>query len=91
MTSELNRNLPEDPEVNDRKRVKRAAREVSKDMLRGHIPENKTVCPEDERTCLLTLESFGFKPFLFTMAYIQIGLTLRVQKPRFSTEWEYDG
>ena len=31
--------------MNDRKRVKRAAQEVSKDMLRGHIPENKTVCP----------------------------------------------
>jgi hypothetical protein len=63
LTSELNRNLPEDPEVNDRKRVKRAAREVSKDMLRGHIPENKTVCPEDERTCLLTLRIVWFQAF----------------------------
>ena len=36
------------------KSKKRAAQEVSKDPLRGHIPEDKTVCPKDRRVCLLT-------------------------------------
>lgn len=40
------------------KRVKRAAQKVSKDMLRGHMPENKMVCPKDERICLLTSDVF---------------------------------
>lgn len=55
------------------KRVKRAAQEVSMDMLRGHMPENKMVCPKDERICLLTLRRV-LGGFHFVLCLLREGL-----------------
>ena len=47
----------------NRKDIRRAVQEVSKDMLRGHIHEDKKVCPKDRRVCLLTMKKGLTKAF----------------------------